>query len=194
MKLCHIVLAVTAFVVVADISAAKPHKHPRPQKQAQKPAQPPVPAPAPPSPGSALPSVQLQYFFDKHLGNILGPLDTHPPDPSNDLTRLKEGLKDGAAAAPSERKAMYDAAVVVCDLLAQAMTERAQHSVNLDSAFVHSKDPHLDGRASAVNDALITAKTQWANRSLLLRKLIRIRYAQEREAERTAASAAKPGT
>jgi hypothetical protein len=74
------------------------------------------------------------------------------------------------------------------------MTERAQHSVNLDSAFVHSRDAHLDGRASAVNDALITAKIQWANRSLLLRKLIRIRYAQERESERTAASAAKPGT
>jgi hypothetical protein len=189
----HQIVAITlAFTVAAPLCFAKP-KHPQQRKPTQAPAQALAPAPPPP-PASALPSVQLQYFFDKHLGNILGPLDTHPPDPSDDLTRLKEGLKDSAAAASPERKAPFHAALGVCDLLQQAMTERAQHSVNLDSAFVHSRDPHLDGRASAVNDALITAKTQWANRSFLLRKLIRIRYAQEREAERTVSSVAKPGT
>jgi hypothetical protein len=190
-----IVLAI-AGAVLAQPLTAKPHKHP-PQKKPAASAPAPAATPAPP-PASAPPSAQLQYFFDIHLNDILGPIDAKiPPLPTNQLTQLKENLKDGLAAAPDARKPIYQAAIGVCDALDQAMTEREKHAVNLQSASVHSADPApadrtVNRRVGAVNDLLITTKTQWSNRAVYLRKVINTRYAQEREAERTAPAEAPP--
>ncbi len=92
---------------------------------------------------------------------------------------------------------MYEAAVGVCDLITRAIDEREKHASNLQGAFAHSLDPApgdrtVNRRADAVNEVLITTKREWTYRAVNLRKLISIRYAQERQKERDAASAAKP--
>jgi hypothetical protein len=198
MKPRHLLLSAAVLVFTTGVCVAKAHKHPPPPK---KPAQQPTPAPAPPPPPkTAVPSVQLQYFFDQHLDHILGPIDAKiPPLPRDPLTELIEGFKDGLATAPPENKPMYEAAIGVCDLLVRAMDEREKHASNLQAAFAHSLDPApadrtVNRRLDAVNEVLITTRREWTYRAVNLRKLINIRYAQERQKERDVATAAKPST
>ena len=94
---------------------------------------------------------------------------------------------------------MYEAAIGVCDIIARAMDEREKHASNLQGAFAHSLDPApadrtVNRRLDAANEILITTNREWTYRAVGLRKLISIRYAQERQKERDATAAAKPRT
>jgi hypothetical protein len=199
MKTRHLLLAAAVFVIAVNVCCAKPHKHPPAQKKSASQQAQVSATPAPP-PKTALPSVQLQYFFDMHLNDIFAPIDAKTPLlPRNQLSELTEGLKDNLATASPDKKAMYEAALGVCDLLARAMDEREKHATNLQAAFAHSLDPApadrtVNRRLDAVNEVLITTKREWTFRAVNLRKLVDLRYAQERQKERDVAASAKPGT
>ena len=173
-------------------------------------AQPPI--------GSRAPSVELGEFGAAHINRILGPLEQRVELPRNQLTQLRESFIDRGSRAPMNEKSAYQAAVVVCNAVSQAMDERDQtvSSIQASSSVRGSYDlgEHRKDRPTgkelererheeqnrkeqaAQKDNFLNSQlnANWQQRTIQLRQSIDRLYARERELERQAQQAAGPGS
>ena len=181
----HLLLLTIACLVSNSAEAGKPHhKH-----------QPPA-ANQPLAPG-ALPSAVIQPLLDARLNIILRPLDAPGLKHPEAVADLRSAIADGMSKAPAARQPAFQAAISLCDLLAQAVDERQRFVANLGGSQRPSGWPglkHSAAREAAQNNAFFanTQKTQWAQRSAQLRQQIEQSYSREREIERQVS--ATPGT
>jgi hypothetical protein len=211
-RITAICLCAVGCIVISSASAkSSPKKHPKhPRPAPQQPAASPI--------GSRAPSSELGDFFGAHLDQILAPLDQRVALPRNQVTQLRESFTDRFTKAPANEKPAYQAAISVCNALAQTMDERERAVASLQgSASVHGPsdlgahrkdDPswrdlareHHEERSrkqqTAQNDDFLTTqrKTSWTQRTVQLRQHINQLYAREREAERQAQQSANPGS
>lgn len=161
-------------------------------------------------PGSRAPSVELGEFGAAHLDKILAPLDHEIPLPRTEVAQLRESFTDRRSKAPDNEKPAYQAAIVVCNALSQAMDEREKTIASFQSSSaVHGSldlGAHRKDRPSrrefrrerreeenrkedaAQKDAFLDArvKANWQQRVIQLRQNIDRLYARERELERQA--------
>ena len=87
------------------------------------------------------PSEMLSLFFRNHLDRILSPIGQPKPVPLPHarITQLREQFADQFSKAPDTDKAMYQAAVAVCDAVSSAMDERQKAIASLQaSRAVHA--------------------------------------------------------
>ncbi|MEP6685789.1 MAG: hypothetical protein ABJB22_03350, partial [Verrucomicrobiota bacterium] len=76
--------------------------------------------PAPPQP----PSVDISKFTGDNLDKVLGPLDQKIVLPRPELEQLRNSFSARFSRASLVERAQFQAALSVCDALAQAMNER----------------------------------------------------------------------
>jgi hypothetical protein len=103
----------SSLAVTAD--AAYPKK---PKKKKGEPT--PHATPAAPQP----PSVDISKFMGNNLDKILGPLDQKIVLPRPELDQLRNSFSARFSRASLTERAQFQAALSVCDALAQAMNER----------------------------------------------------------------------
>ena len=152
-----------------------------------------------------MPSVSLQSFLDAHLDQILAPLDAEGLKHPDLITDFRSALADTASKAPPVKQPAFQAALGVCNALANALNERENAAANFQglnsskssaSLGVVSKAHHLsrmelhsEARArQAANrtDASFknSQKSQWVQRATQLRQGIQQLCARERDVER----------
>jgi len=142
------------------------------------------------------------------MGAILQPLKHTGFHRPQELIDLKQGFADAMVQAPQAKKPVYQAAMQVCDALAEAADERAKARANREASRAvhagtnlgasHKIDPSwrelerekreqkkLNAEAKE-NDAFFTAaqESEWKNRAVQLRAGIERLYEREREIER----------
>lgn len=92
-----------------------------PKKSKKKKGEPtPHATPAAPQP----PSVDISKFMGDNLDKILGPLDQKIVLPRPELDQLRNSFSARFSRASLTERAQFQAALSVCDALAQAMNER----------------------------------------------------------------------
>ena len=151
-----------------------------------------------------------------HLNEILAPLDAKGFTQPQQLVDLKQAMADGLAQAEPAKKPTYQAAIAICDALANADAERQNAVTSLsNSGAVHAptdagaiRKDHVGpvelqrekqeqkqrNQQGAKTDTFFATnqKNQWVTRAAQLRDGIQQAYAREREMERT--SVATPAT
>lgn len=163
---------------------------------------------AQPPPGPRPPSVELGEFGGAHLEKILAPLERQVALPRSELSQLRQSLTDRRATAPESEKPIYQAAILVCNALSQAMDERDKAVASFQSsAAVHGSfdlSAHRKDRPSwkelrrerheeekrkeeaAQKDNFLNAqlKSGWQQRTIQLRQNIDRLYGRVKELER----------
>jgi hypothetical protein len=161
--------------------------------------------------------VELGEFGAAFLDRILAPLDQRVDQPRSLLIQLQESFKDRRSKAPSNEQPAYQAAVVVCNAISQAMNERdqavssMQASSSLHGSYDlgehrkdrptwkdlererHEEQNRKEERAQKDNFLNSQLKANWQQRTLQLRQRIDRLYARERELERQAQQPATIG-
>jgi hypothetical protein len=167
-------------------------------------------------PGPRPPSVELGEFGGAHLEKILAPLEEQIGLPRSELSQLRQSLSDRRATAPENEKPVYQAAILVCNALSQAMDEREKAVASFQSsAAVHGSfdlNAHRKDRPSwkdlrrerheeekrkeeaAQKDNFLNAqlKTSWQQRTIQLRQNIDRLYGRVKDLERQAQQQAGP--
>jgi hypothetical protein len=165
---------------------------------------------AQPPPGPRPPSVELGEFGGAHLEKIFAPLEHQIALPRSQLAQLRQSLTDRRVTAPENEKPVYQAALLVCNALSQAMDEREKAIASFQSsAAVHGSfdlGAHRKDRPSrkelrrerheeekrkeeaAQKDNFLSAqlKSSWQQRTIQLRQNIDRLYGRVRELERQA--------
>ena len=115
-------IKIQAFVTLAIFSSlALTASAAYPKKSKKKKGEPtPHATPAPPQP----PSVDISKFMGDNLDKILGPLDQKILLPRPELDRMRNSFSARFSRASLTERAQFQAALSVCDALAQAMNER----------------------------------------------------------------------
>jgi hypothetical protein len=171
---------------------------------------------AQPPPGPRSPSVELGEFGGEHLEKILAPLEHQVPLPRSELSRLRQSFADRRATAPENEKPVYQAALLVCNALSQAMDEREKAVASFQSSSAVHGSFDLNARRkdhpswkdlrreqheeqnrkeqSAEKDNFLNSqlKTSWQQRSTQLRQNIDRLYGRVRELERQAQQQSPP--
>jgi len=150
-----------------------------------KPLPPPANQPLAPN---ALPSSVLQPWLYWRLNNLLAPLDRPGLKHAEAAADLKGAIADAASKAPLEKKAAFQAAIALCNVLCQAADERQQAVANLQGAGAaqSSSSRRLGSKKDKKTDNAFfarAAENQWLQRSAQLRQQISQFYARERAIE-----------
>ena len=106
------------------------------------------PAPSLP-PAPPFPSPRLRQFVDAHIDRVLGPLGDSGEEHPNALTDFRDSLADEAAKAPATRQPAYQATIVVCNSLINALAQRQEALAGLQGVNA-SKNSGSLGVVSAV--------------------------------------------
>jgi hypothetical protein len=124
-KIQALVTLAIFFSLALSANAAYPKKS---KKKKGEPTPHAATTPAPPQP----PSVDISKFMGDNLNKILGPLDQKIVLPRPELDQLRNSFSARFSRASLTERAQFQAALSVCDALAQAMNERqtaiVQHS------------------------------------------------------------------
>lgn len=146
-------------------------------------------------PPQTCPVERLSAFIDAHVEQILGPLpfETQSPIPSppqnQELSILRENLREMRRDAAAEKRRLYETAVLLCDDLLRAGEERDRHIGRINDTRAKSKpsplatDPeqHRLERLAFFENGIALS---WQEASAKLRAVIDRRYRQLREPER----------
>jgi hypothetical protein len=123
-----------------------------------------VPAPTPTPPGP--PSGDLSNFVSTQGNKIFAPLEQRVAMPRAELAQLRDSFAQRFTRASLGERNQFQAALTICDALAQVMNER--------------------------DKAVLTPSGNWNARSAQLRQYIDQLIARERELESQTAPAASP--
>lgn len=164
------------------------------------------------APTPQLPSERLSAFLKVRLDTIVAPFGGPGYGNVQELIDLRESFADGMVAAPAAGKPAYRAAMGVCEVIAQAISEREDAVARLSGcSSVHSGsdlggirrsnlkgwdgwvEEHREKRekkereqVAAHTDAFFISalQVQWKQRTMQLRQLILNSYQRERQTER----------
>jgi len=147
----------------------------------------PPPANQPIAPG-ALPSSVLQPFLDARLNIILAPMGQPGLKHPEAVDDLRASINDGMSKAVPGKQPAFQAAIVVCNILSQAVNERQKAVANLEGSQVGAQRTglakHPKNDVSSTNAFFANvSKTQWDQRSAQLRQEAEQAYARERAIE-----------
>jgi len=176
MKYFALSLTLICAVAVSNAHAGKKHRGYQPP-----------PANQPIAPG-ALPSSVLQPFLDARLNIILAPMGQPGLKHPEAVDDLKSSITDGMTKATPAKQPAFQAALVVCSVLSQAVDERQKAVANLEGSQVGAgrtglaKHPKQD--VESTNSFFANAsRTQWDQRAAQLRQQVEQAYARERAIE-----------
>lgn len=156
---------------------------------------PPPPAATPIMPASLPPVFErLSARVEGDINTIFSPLEgSDAPMPTQDLRKLRENFQDGLDRVSINQRAMYEAAVNLCDSLLRAVNEREKSMIRLldsrskpSAAVADRGRGKRDSRAQETDLFFeVTIKKDWASRSQALRQQVADQYSQLRTQERS---------
>jgi hypothetical protein len=147
-------------------------------------------------PGPRPPSVELGEFGGAHLEKILAPLERQIVLPRSELSQLQQSFRDRRATAPENEKPVYQAAILVCTALSQAMNEREKAVASFQSSSAvhgsfdlnarrkdrpswkdlrrerHEEEKRKEEAAQKDNFLNVQLKSSWQQRTIQLRQNI----------------------